>query len=173
MLQLASLALWARPTAVRTRASIPSATLPLISSLVFCVISYAEHRQATRPSSLLNSYLFSTLLFDIAHARTLWLRGADNIGRAIASLAIAGVVVKAVILVLEAWEKRSVLRSEYRAYPPEATGSIYNRYFFWWLNPLFVQGFRRVLVIDNLLTLDKKLGAAYCYERFRAAWTAG
>jgi hypothetical protein len=172
-LQLASLVLWARTGAVRTRASVPSAALSLLSSLAFCVLSYTEHRRATRPSSLLDSYLFATLLFDIAHARTLWLRAVESNGRAIAALAIASAVVKAVLLVLEAWEKRRMLRPNYRSYPPEATGSIYNRYFFWWLNPLFFQGFREVLVIDDLFTLDKKLGAACCYERFRTAWAAG
>lgn len=82
-------------------------------------------------------------------------------------------MVKAVILVLEATEKRRLLRPQYRAYPPEATSSVFNRSFFWWLNPLFRLGFGRVLDVDDLFSLDKHLQASYCHKRFREVWTSG
>lgn len=160
------------PAVVRTRATLATTVLTLISTLGFCVLSRTEHVHATRPSSLLNTYLFATLIFDIARARTLWLRAVNNTDHTIAVLAVAGVVVKTLVLILEALEKRRLLRPEYQSCPPEATGSIYNRYFFWWLNPLFRNGFRRVLEIDDLFQLDKKLGASYCHQRFQATWAA-
>lgn len=171
--QLAALILWTTPSAVRTRTSLAAAALTPLSTLGLCLLSYAEHGRAVRPSSILNSYLFATLLFDISHARTLWLRAADHVNHIIAYVSAAAVVAKAFVLVLEALEKRRLLRPEYRAYPPEATSSIYSRSFFWWLNPLFRLGFSRVLDVDDLFVLDKHLQASYCHRRFREAWTSG
>jgi hypothetical protein len=121
----------------------------------------------------LSTFLFTTLLFDIARSRTLWLRAADDLNPAIAYVSTAAVVVKAFVLVLEALGKQRLLRPEYQDYPPEATSGIYNRSFFWWLNPLFRLGFRRVLDINDLFTLDKHLQASYCFKRFRVAWASG
>jgi hypothetical protein len=173
-LQLAALILWAvAPSAARTRTTLAAAALTLISTLGLCLFSYAEHTRAVRPSSIINTYLLATLLFDIAHARTLWLRAADHLNQTIAYICVAAVVVKSIVLVLEALDKRRSLRPEYRAYPPEATSSIYNRSFFWWLNPLFRQGYSRELDVDDLFVLDKHLGASYGYQRFHAAWSSG
>ena len=172
-LQLAALILWATPSATRTRTTLAAAALSLVSTLGFCLLSYAEHIHSVRPSALLNTYLFATLLFDIAHARTLWLRAADNVNQTIAYIAATAVVVKSIVLVLEALDKRRLLRPEYRAYPPEATSGTYNRSFFWWLNPLFRQGFGHELEVDDLFVLDKHLQAGYCYKRFQAAWSSG
>jgi hypothetical protein len=83
------------------------------------------------------------------------------------------VAAKACVLVLEGLEKRRLLRAEYRAYPPEATASIYNRSFFWWLNALFRKGFNHELDVDHLFALDKQLQASYCYKRLHAAWASG
>jgi hypothetical protein len=172
-LQLAALILWALPSAARTRVTLVAVALTLVSTLGLCLLSYAEHTRAVKPSSLINTYLLATLLFDITHARTLWLRAADHVNHNIAYISTAAVVVKSVVLILEALDKRRSLRPEYQAYPPEATSSIYNRSFFWWLNPLFRQGFSRDLVVDDLFVLDKHLQASYCYTRFQAAWKSG
>lgn len=173
VLQLAALILWATPSANRTRTTLAAAALSLVSTLGFCLLSYAEHTRAVRPASLLNAYLLVTVLFDIAHTRTLWLRAVDHLNHAIAYIATTAVVVKSVILVLEALDKRRLLRPEYRAYPPEATSSLYSRSFFWWLNPLFRQGYGHELVVDDLFVLDKHIRASYCYKQFRAAWSLG
>jgi len=177
VLQLAALIIWAIPASAlaRTRTSIAAAAVSLISTLGLCILSYVEHVHTVRPSSFLNSYLFVTILCDIAHARTLWLRAEDGTSSlSIASLAVACIVTKAVLLVFEALEKRRLLQPEYwSSCPPEATGSIYNRYFFWWLNPLFYNGFNNVLEVGGLFHLDKHLGARYCHQKFQIAWGAG
>lgn len=80
---------------------------------------------------------------------------------------------KTFILVLEALEKRRVLRSEYRASPPEATASIFNRSFFWWLNPLFFKGFSSLLRIDDLFVVDKQMRSDYVHERMEQAYNKG
>lgn len=121
----------------------------------------------------MSTFLLATLLFDVARARTLWLRAETRLNYAIAQVFAATVVVKAFILVLEGLRKRRLLRPEYQSYPPEATSGIYSRSFFWWLNSLIRLGFSRVLGIDDLFVLDKHLEASYLQERFRLAWGSG
>lgn len=144
----------------------------LVATLGLALLSYAEHTRAVRPSSILNTFLFATLLFDIVHARTLWLRAANHVEDIISYVATAAAAVRSALVVLEALDKRRSLRPEYQAYPPEATTSLYNRTFFWWLNPLFLQGFRREIDVDDLFVLDKHLKASYGYQRFHTAWTS-
>ncbi|KAH6623990.1 ABC transporter [Chaetomium sp. MPI-SDFR-AT-0129] len=171
-LQLAALILWATPSAARTQTTLTAAALALVATLGLALLSYAEHTRTVRPSSILNTFLFATFLFDIVHVRTLWLRAATHVEDIISYLATAAAAVRAALVVLEALEKRRSLRPEYQAYPPEATTSIYNRTFFWWLNPLFLQGFRREIDVDDLFVLDKHLKASYGYQRFYTAWTS-
>lgn len=80
---------------------------------------------------------------------------------------------KALLLALEALEKRRFLRAEYKASPPEATASIFNRSFFWWLNPLFVKGFSSLLRMDDLFDIDKQMRSEYIHERMEKAWNKG
>lgn len=126
-----------------------------------------------KPSFILNTYLFCSLLFDIARSRTLWLRSEDSFNDKIAILTTIAVGVKLVLFVLEAVEKRRILKSEYADYPPEATAGFYNRAMFWWLNPLFKAGFNGALRVDDLFTLDKGLSSERLLSRFEEKWTKG
>lgn len=168
-LQLAMLILWTSPTAVTTRTTVATSAVSLVSTLGIAVFSYIEHRHTVRPSTLLGLFLLCTLLFDIAHTRTLWLRALDWSGRILATVSTAAAAVKATVFVLEAISKRRFLQPEYRVCPPEATSGIFNRSFFIWLNPLFRSGFSQVLDIDHLFVLDKHLEAAYCRRLFLTA----
>jgi len=158
---------------VPTRTSVAASAVSLVCTLGIALFSFIEHRHTVRPSTLLGVFLFCTLLFDIAHTRTLWLRVGEWSSRVIASVSTAAVVIKAVILTLEAVGKRRLLAPEYRVLPPEATSGIYNRSFFLWLNPLFRSGFSRILDIDDLFALDKHLEAVYCHRLFLAAKNKG
>jgi hypothetical protein len=173
-LQLALLVLWTSPAATRTRASLAAAALTPISTLAFSLLSFLEHSRTVRPSSLLTFFLLLTLLFDIVHTRTLWMRRGDGVDRGLAYLSAATVVVKGTVLALEASRKTKWLKPQIRAKnPPEATSGILDRSFFWWLNPLFLSGYRRTLDVDDLFHLDKHLTSSYWYPRFRAAWDKG
>ncbi|TVY94269.1 ABC transporter, partial [Lachnellula willkommii] len=128
----------------------------------------AEHVNTIRPSLLLNGYLFFSLLFDIARCRTFWLGETET---AIAGLFTAAVTIKVVVLVLEAVEKRGILKPGFRDAPPEAIAGIYNQSVFWWLNSLFRKGFRKNLGLDDLYPLDKHLASTYLQNLLSSAWT--
>jgi ATP-binding cassette, subfamily C (CFTR/MRP), member 1 len=171
--QVALLTLWALPGATRTRASIPAQVLDVIATLTLCLLSYAEHSYSVRPSFLLNGYLFITLLFDIAHARTLWLRPNESHNMAIAMVSTVAIALKLGLLLLEELEKKGILRPACQTYPPEATAGVFSKGFFWWLNPLFRRGFSGIVTVDDLFPLDKKLVSARHEAKIGAAWSKG
>ncbi|KAH8805144.1 ABC multidrug transporter [Xylogone sp. PMI_703] len=170
VLQLALLALWGDPSTNRTKATTTAISLSLIAAAIFCALSHSEHRRSVKPSTLLTGFVLLTLLFDIARARTLWLRG---ISLTLTGVFTAATAVKFVVLLVETVEKRRLLRPGYCDYPPEATSGIINRSLFWWLNPLFLAGFCKTLEIRDLFTLDKRLLSENLHESIQIAWSEG
>lgn len=79
-------------------------------------------------------------------------------------------VVKLLLLVVEAAEKRKLLLQAYDRQPPESTSSLYGRGLFWWLNPVFVLGFKSILGESDVFRTQDKLTAAALSKRFRARW---
>ncbi|KAL4782982.1 P-loop containing nucleoside triphosphate hydrolase protein [Aspergillus varians] len=171
IMQLGLTTQWARPSTPRTDASVAVNAVLTSALFLLCLLSYAEHNFSTRPSFLLNVYLFVTLLFDIAKTRTLWLRQTGGTGETIAALTSVTVALKLVLFLLEAVEKRSILRVHYKAYPPEAIGGIINQSFFWWLNPLFQKGLSQSLAVDDLFALDKQLSSKRLHSTLETAWS--
>jgi hypothetical protein len=146
----------------------------LIAGAVFlAVLSYAEHTRSVRPSFILNTYLLCSLLFDIARVRTLWLRYTDTFNEIIALVTTVALGVKVLLVLLEAVEKRNILKTEFAGYPPEATAGFYNRSLFWWLNPLFRVGYSNVLSVRDLFVLDKELSSERLLALFEERWSKG
>lgn len=173
IVQLLQTILWALPGADRTRASIAANAIICSGTLALCLPSYIEHTRTVRPYLLLDLYLISTLLFDTAKTRTLWLRQGSDSNHLIAILSSFGVGIKLVVLLLESWQKRRILKYEYRDYPPEALANTPNRAFFWWLNSLFVNGFSKPLRVEDLSVLDKKLDSRRLRDQLDGNWKTG
>ena len=173
-LQLSILILW--PSRTGTKASIPSSALSLVASLTILLLSVLEHTRSIRPSFLLNVYLLTSLTLDVAQARTLFLRSHDsfppspNPNPTIPALFAASIAVKLVLLALEARSKRAYLQYPYAAFPPEATSGVLNRSFFWWLSPLFVGGWRKILDLEDLYGIDRELLAEGLLEKIERSW---
>ncbi|KAL8671339.1 MAG: hypothetical protein Q9168_004163, partial [Polycauliona sp. 1 TL-2023] len=165
ILQVARIALWATAAGTRTRASIPDAVVSLVGFLALGLLSLFEHQRTIRPSMLLESYLFFSLVFDAAKLRTLWLQGYNTGPAIVLSLAFA---FKLILLVLEAQKKS--LRPEWKSKSPEATSGLFGKWLFLWLNPLFRRGYGSSLSVEELVPLDKQLMSNYLYERVHQPW---
>jgi len=149
-LQLAILLYWALGPA-RLKLQTAAAVLMFASGVLLLFVSHAEHTRSLHPSTLITVYVFLSLVFDCAIARTLWL--LENTG-VLARLVTTTIAVKLLVLVAEVWEKRSILLSRYQGVSPEMTSSILSLAVFWWLNPLLKTGFGRFLTFTDL----------YCYH---------
>lgn len=168
--ELASLIHWAVKARIRTDASIAAAILSFISSVALVALSYAEHTRSVQPSAIINFYLAFSFIFDVPQARTLFSRKAPE---GIATLFVCAMVLKAFALLLEAQNKRRYLMAPYSNYSPEALSSIINRSFQWWVNPLFVRGFRGLLSVDQLFPSDKKLSSEKLSRTSTQLWAKG
>lgn len=145
-----------------------AASLALVDSIVISILSRLEHHRSIKPSSLLQLYLLTTLLFDAVRSRTLWLAHANP---AISGAFTAAIVVKSAMLLLESKGKKEWLIFEMdRSQSPEATSSLFNRSVFWWLNKLFDQGYKTVLTVDDLFTMDADLTSEEMRDRFQNNW---
>ncbi|KAF1734598.1 ABC transporter C family member 10 [Beauveria bassiana] len=168
-IQMTLLVLWTRIGPQHAELGIASSSLDLIAAAVFLVLAHMEDRRAVRPSTILSAYLAFTILLDLAQARTLWLAGFSV---PIATMFVSRIASKLVLLVFEVRSKRGVLKLEYHELPPEATAGIISRSFQFWLNGLFVKGFRSELSFDHLPRLDPDLASAHLNRVFQNAWIA-
>ncbi|KIW11357.1 hypothetical protein PV08_10657 [Exophiala spinifera] len=154
---------------VATRASIAAAALDFSAACVLFVLSLYEHSRSITPSTIIGLYLLISLPFDAVRLRTFFLIRSDA-AHGIANFMSLSLAIKSLVLVTEAVEKRSILLEPYRELPPEATSGIYNRFVFWWLNPLFRIGFGKTLLLDDLYGLDDTLSSASVHGIFSRRW---
>lgn len=168
VLQIANLVLWSLYPTLQTRTSLAAASLSVAAALALCALSSIEHTRCIRPSSVINAYLLVTVPMDAAKVRTLWLRsGAPQL----AGVASSILAVKLLVLVLEAVEKRKILLSPYSDSSPEATSGLYSRGLFWWLNPMFLLGYRKILRDIDLFRTDDSLSSESLRKRFQVQWS--
>ena len=78
--------------------------------------------------------------------------------------------VKLALFVLEIQGKRLFLKAPYNRLPPEATSGVTNQSFFWWLNGLFINGFRKILAFEDLYDVDSSLASEALLNRIQAEW---
>jgi glucose-6-phosphate-specific signal transduction histidine kinase len=169
VLQLTLLPLWSK-TSLQTSASIPAAVFSLVVAFMLAVLSYYEHQRSVRPSTLLSIYLFFSVLFDAVQSRSLWLRNTDA---PIAATFTAALAVKLIITILEGQEKRASLQGQGTKLSPETTISIYNRTVFWWLNRLFLAGYKSTLRLSDLYPLEPEMASAKLGAAIEDAWMKG
>ncbi|OLN96559.1 Canalicular multispecific organic anion transporter 1-like protein 1 [Colletotrichum chlorophyti] len=168
-LQVALIALWALPSTPSTRTSLPESILGLVEAITLAALSFSEHKHSIRPSALLGGYLVLTIVLEIAQARTFWIR--DGLAP-IASVFTAALVAKVVILILEETPKRPLLRNNAeKNVAVESTTGIVSRSLFWWLNGLFLRGFRLVIGLDDLGAIDPKFDSNVLLRKLDQAWS--
>ncbi|KAK4669961.1 uncharacterized protein QC763_207550 [Podospora pseudopauciseta] len=143
---------------------IPADALALTSSICMLLLSSLEHTKSPRPSIFLNAYLFIATLLDISQTRTIWLASSNHDELNYASIFTVGVAIRALLIVLESQSKsRWILQWEKGAHSPEETAGLYGLGAYFWLNKLFLRGYRGVLTIDDLFPLDHNIASAKLY----------
>ncbi|KAK1728937.1 ABC transporter [Colletotrichum acutatum] len=174
ILQLVLIGLWSThrgSSGSRLRTvSIAASCASFAATVMFAGLSYIEHAKSLKPSSILNIYILVSLVLDGAILRTMWL---SHLSVAISAVFAASFACKAAIVILEAREKTRYLvpsSAGGRSYSPEETSGIYSRGLFWWLTPLLLTGFRRLLKPLDLFVLDASMSAAALNERFWLHW---
>lgn len=150
-----------------TRAAVPSAVLGFLATMAILLLSRLEHTRSVKPSFVLNVYLLGSVVFDAVQARTLFLKQGEPV---ILGLLTASIAIKFALLVVESRSKRPWLKAPYNSYSPEATSGIFNRSFFWWINPLLTRGFRKLITVEDLFTTDISLNSKVLLSEIEASW---
>ncbi|KAM5484573.1 hypothetical protein MaudMau93_005792 [Microsporum audouinii] len=145
---------------------IASSVLKSMSALLMIMLSLLDHSKSPRPSVLLNSYLFLTLLLDAAQARTLFLSSDNKPELIYSSIFCAAVALKVGILLLEAQRKSRWISWDEKEHSPEETSGIFSLGVFSWLNKIFLEGYRKVLTMQDLFPLDSSLNSESLHEKF-------
>ena len=159
--------MWALRSSQRTKASIATAVLNLVSSMLFAAISLLEHSKSLHGSILLNTYLFFSIIFDATRTRTMWNMALST------SLTIpftTALGLKVVILGLEELNKTRYIRAGERKSAPEETAGIFSRSLFLWLNRLIFTGFSNVLRVESLPEIDRRLCSESLWSSFGSRW---
>ncbi|PYI02912.1 ABC multidrug transporter [Aspergillus sclerotiicarbonarius CBS 121057] len=165
-LELSLLILVAAGSFQVTSMFIASSALKLVSALFMITLSVLDHSRSPRPSVLLNSYLFLTLLLDAAQTRTLFLSSDDKPELTYSSIFSAALALKIGILLLEAQQKSKWVSWDEKKHSPEETSGIFSLGVFFWLNNLFLMGYRKVLAIEDLYPLDSSFDSDALHEEF-------
>ncbi|KAH7040858.1 P-loop containing nucleoside triphosphate hydrolase protein [Microdochium trichocladiopsis] len=148
-------------------AAIAASVLRLSAALCMILLSTLDHARSVRPSVVLSAYVFTTVVLDIAQARTLWLASITSSERAYASVFSTTLAVKVAVLFLEAQQKSRWAKEDMRDCSPEETSGMYSLGVFFWLNKLFLLGYGKILQIPDLYSLDRKLAADHAQEMLR------
>ncbi|CRG84683.1 hypothetical protein PISL3812_01936 [Talaromyces islandicus] len=164
--QLSLVVIWALPHSPRTQASLAAAVVALIAYGGLQLLSHLEHLYSIQPSLLLNLFLSLSLLFDIARVRTLWLAHYT----AIATVYTISISLKLVWFYLESRTKQAHFINRTIQYGSEEIRGLYSRSFFWWINQLFILGFKKNLSVESLPQLDQALSSNTVHHAVQKLW---
>ncbi|RYP45042.1 hypothetical protein DL768_008557 [Monosporascus sp. mg162] len=170
VLQAVLLALSSRTQVGYRAVLISSATLQLCASILLAVLSHWEHRNAVRPSFLISVFLFLTSILDAARARTQALIEGQLI---VASILIAIIVAKLLLLLIESKEETRILLPEYSETSSELRSSLFSRAFFTWLLPVLSAGFKGVISSEDLPAVNENLSSEALTARVESKWKKG
>ncbi|KAK6815737.1 P-loop containing nucleoside triphosphate hydrolase protein [Apiospora arundinis] len=175
LLQLALIILWAQqPMSGNNNnddglriACVAASGTSFAASLALSALSYLEHARSLRPSLVLNVYLLASLVLDCAVLRTFWLA---PVHAAIRAVYTASFCLRGAAFVLEATGKRRFVLHERDGKSAEALSGLCSQALLWWINPLLVIGYRRLLRPGDLYVLDEGLSTRANGERFWKYW---
>lgn len=162
VLQLAQVILTTRER-LDARFTIPSSVLVLVTVALLTALSPLDHSYSFRPSSLIQAYLFLTLLLDIPRLRTAWLiynytSSISNGAIIVQTLAFA---TKGVLLWVESLSKGSrIIQREEESLSAEDKAGFFSRSLLLWMNPLLWKGYQRKITMDDLDAVGKDLEAS-------------
>jgi hypothetical protein len=149
-----------------TSTSLPSAVLRLVSALVMVTLSSLDQRKSSKPSMLISCYLFLTPLLDAVQARTLFLSSTNKHEYAYSCIFTTTLAYKVLVLLLEARQKSRLLEWDEKEHSPEEVCGIFSLGVYFWLNRVFLQGYTKVLKMNDLYPLDTNLRGKNLHQRF-------
>ncbi|OAQ97694.1 hypothetical protein LLEC1_03571 [Akanthomyces lecanii] len=167
--QATNIALWHDTEYFRSKATVSACAMSLVASICILAVLAITHSYCLQPSSFLSVFLSVTMIFDIAMARSYFLR--NTLG-AIATLQVCVVVLKFLLIIFEEVPKRSLYHSRYlqSTVSAETASGFWNRSFFIWLNPLLIFGWFKSFTSENLPSIGDEFASDKLFDHFQPYW---
>ncbi|KAI0135168.1 P-loop containing nucleoside triphosphate hydrolase protein [Daldinia grandis] len=131
-----------------------SQALEVAAVLALTVLSLIEHRRSIQPSSIITLYLTACIIRDVlevsrkSHGWRSWLM-QDPI--------LAQITLEAALLATENLQKELAKEYSGQYVSSEERSGAFGRIFFWWINPVLVEGYHNILLNSSLPSVDTKL----------------
>lgn len=153
----------------RTDVTTAAVVLDLVSAFSIATIVYVEHRRGIRASALLSLYIAIGILIDGTKTRSYFLREISSLG----SLCATTTSLRFVLLCLQEVPKTDLLidPAVRDASGREETSGFWGRTFFVFMSPLFRNGFRKILSVDDLGNLGVEFSSSHIMSKFSPRWT--
>lgn len=166
-LHVASAAIWWKQPLDSSLARAAS-ILSCVTAICIALVAYIGHLYFVRSPSFLSLFLTATLLCDAAVTRTYFNRtGLDALARLHAPIPI----LKFALLILEEISKKSLMPEQLRsALGKEAVAGFWNKTLFLWINSTLLLGFRGVLTIEDLTSIDPQFDPEKLQDEFAKQW---
>ncbi len=170
MFQLAIVALLGSGHGFRVHTSLAASIVALVSTLALLVLSDKEHLRVVQPSAIIQAFFFFTILLDLPRVRTQWFLD-DNFIIAILTTVTFGL--RFIVFSVESLQKWRRATVPPESIAPEYRQGLIGRTFFTWLNPMFMEGYKRDLNMGDLFPIDNDLKGQQLYERLLKHWNTG
>jgi len=142
----------------------------LLAFVILTVLSDVEHCRTARPSAIIQAFFFFTILLDMARVRTQWLLDDNYLNAILVTVIFALRLPGLVIESQEKWRHASIPPE---AIAPEDRPGLFGRTFFTWLNPMFMEGYKRDLSMEDLFAIDEDIKGERLYRRLLKQWNSG
>ena len=74
------------------------------------------------------------------------------------------------LLILESREKSRILKEPYKSLSPEEKAGVFSRTFLWWVNPLIIDGYKRLLSAEDLPKINSEFASAPLRDAMQKGW---
>lgn len=147
--------------------SVISGALLTIAACGACWLSVIENRRTVYPSTLLTLYLLALVAGDAVQltAPPYHSKATDHVGMVAARFWIG-----LAFIATESLDKKSILRKPYQQCSPEETVGVLGRTFFWWINPILLEGNRGIFITEDIPRTDEELSSRALREGMVHAW---
>ncbi len=126
-------------------------------------LSFQEHRRSVRPSDLAILYLTASSVCDV-----IWWTLPSSLPKTYGMA--SELVAKLLLVILECCGKESILLDDYRKMSPEEYANVLSRTFFWWIHPVLIDGYHKILMSHELPITDHKLSSDTLRRHATRAW---
>ncbi|RAL01356.1 putative multidrug resistance protein [Aspergillus ibericus CBS 121593] len=146
--------------------AIAASAVAFTASLFVPLLSFIEHGRSVSPSATLNIYLLVALALGLI--RLAWIHVVLHDVSSPWNVAIPAVAFA--LLILEAHDKRSLLREPWQNVSLEETTSVLSKAFLWWILPLLRKGNQQILILDDLFSMHSELSSQSLRDRMLRFW---